>query len=201
MKRVAVPLLLALFCGATGCASSGTRADEAAAADIAPAPAPIQAAGSDARLVELQTSLTELLERIDVLNDRIARLETAASEPARAPAAWSAPALAVVPAPLAPGRVVEAPPPMTIEPPPPPPRATLSVAGTNRALLGAQIAEDYRNALMLYGRNKLADARKAFQNVFDADPAGELADNALYWIGETYFATGNFTEAMRYYSR
>jgi tol-pal system protein YbgF len=37
--------------------------------------------------------------------------------------------------------------------------------------------------------------------VFDADPTGELADNALYWIGETYFAAGNYSEAMKFYRR
>lgn len=198
MKLIAVPMLLALLGGAAGCASSSSRADEAAAADIAPAPAPIQAAAADARLVEMQTSLTELLERIDVLNDRIARLETTVSESGRQPAMAAAPSTSV-PAPAPRARVVEAPPPSMPEPQTAP--ATQAVAGTSRALLGAQIAEDYRNALMLYGRNKLPEARKAFQNVFDADPAGELADNALYWIGETYFATGNYPEAMRYYTR
>ena len=63
------------------------------------------------------------------------------------------------------------------------------------------LADDYRNALMLYGRGKFDDARRAFQQVFDQDPAGDLADNSLYWIGETYFAAGNYSEAMKYYKR
>jgi tol-pal system protein YbgF len=54
---------------------------------------------------------------------------------------------------------------------------------------------------MLYGRGKLADSRKAFQQVFDADPSGELADNALYWIGETWFATGDYQNAIRFFRR
>jgi tol-pal system protein YbgF len=54
---------------------------------------------------------------------------------------------------------------------------------------------------MLYGKNRVADSRRAFQDVFDADPTGELADNALYWIGETYFAAGDFTNASKYYRR
>ena len=115
MKSLAVPLLLALLGTAAGCASSSTRADEAAAADIAPAPAPIQAAAADARLVEMQTSLTELLERIDVLNDRIARLETAVSEPGRQPVVAAVP-MASAPAPAPRARVVEAPPPSNPEP-------------------------------------------------------------------------------------
>jgi tol-pal system protein YbgF len=28
-----------------------------------------------------------------------------------------------------------------------------------------------------------------------------LADNALFWIGETYYATGDYSTAIRYYGR
>ena len=45
------------------------------------------------------------------------------------------------------------------------------------------------------------EARRAFQQVFDAEPAGDLADNALFWIGETYYAAGDYTNAVRHYSR
>lgn len=54
---------------------------------------------------------------------------------------------------------------------------------------------------MLFGRNRFAEARAAFQQVFDAEPSGELADNALYWIGETYFAAADYPNAMKYYER
>ena len=37
--------------------------------------------------------------------------------------------------------------------------------------------------------------------VYSSDPAGELADNALYWIGGTYYETGKFNEAARVYDR
>ena len=70
-----------------------------------------------------------------------------------------------------------------------------------RALVSAQTADTYRNGLMLYGRGRFDDARKTFQQVFDADPTGDLADNSLYWIGETYFAAGNYAEAMKFYRR
>ena len=65
----------------------------------------------------------------------------------------------------------------------------------------ADLADAYRNALMLFGRGRHAESRAAFQHVFEADPNGELADNALYWIGETYFAAGDYTNALRYYAR
>ena len=47
----------------------------------------------------------------------------------------------------------------------------------------------------------MAEARATLQQVFDADASGELADNALYWIGETYYATGDYSSAMRAYER
>jgi tol-pal system protein YbgF len=145
---------------------------------------PAPTAAADPRLGEVQTQLTELLERIDVLNDRIARLEESRE--------GSAPASAVVPRSVAATReepAADAPPaPQVLSPPQP-------------ALVGAQIAGDYRNAIVLYGQGKLADARRAFQAVFDVDPHGDLADNALFWIGETYFAAKDYANALRLYSR
>ena len=140
-------------------------------------------AAPDPRLGEVQTQLTELLERIDVLNDRIARLEEGGA--AAAPAAVSAPSR--------PARTIPAPEagaaPQVLSPQP------------QAALVGAKIAGDYRNAIVLYGQSKLSDARRAFQEVFEADQHGDLADNALFWIGETYFATKDYVNAMRYYAR
>jgi tol-pal system protein YbgF len=128
-----------------------------------------QTTPSDQRLAEIQTALTELLERLDVINDRIVRLEQAQETPR--PAAQS-----VRPVPQQ-------------QPQP------------QRAVLGAQIAENYRKAIILYGGNRMAEARAAFQQVFDADPSGDLADNALFWIGETYYSAGDYGNASRFYSR
>jgi tol-pal system protein YbgF len=54
---------------------------------------------------------------------------------------------------------------------------------------------------MLFGRGRHAEARSAFQQVFESDAAGDLADNALFWIGETYYATGDYNNAVRHYNR
>jgi tol-pal system protein YbgF len=155
--------------------------------------APATSTVADARLGEMQTAMTELLERLDVVSDRLARLEEQ-----RAIAA--APAPQPVPQPVQ--IIVPAPPPITentagrpvsaVAPPP---------VQVSRALAGAQLADDYRAAIVLYGKGRVKEARQAFQDVFDSDPGGELADNALYWIGETYFAANDFQNAMRYYRR
>jgi len=168
-----------------GCASDRKDADE-----LRPVPIP-QAekealnpplAPGDARLAEMQTQLTELLERIDVLNARIAKLESGGQ------------ALMPVPPPPAP--------PPVPQPPPAQGQARVPVlhAETPSTKL-ADLADAYRNALMLFGRGRHAESRAAFERVFEADPTGELADNALFWIGETYFAAGDYSNAMRYYAR
>ena len=161
------PLWAAALLLVAACAS--TAQDDA----VAPAPQPPP---EDPRIGQLQTSLTELLERIDVLNDRIARLEEERTAPAPAPA--PSPQVSRPSAPL-----VAAPEP------------------AQGALANAKIADDYRKAIMSYGRGAYAEARAAFQGVLDADPTGDLADNALFWIGETYFAARDYNNALRYYTR
>jgi tol-pal system protein YbgF len=125
---------------------------------------------ADARVAELQTSMTELLERLDVMNERLARLEES-----------GAPAVPPAPQPA-------------VQPPPPP-------ATPSRALRGAELADQYRTAIVYYGSNRAAEARAAFQKVFDADPSSDLADNALFWIGETYYTAGDYANAISFYRR
>ncbi|HEV7485180.1 MAG TPA: tol-pal system protein YbgF [Thermoanaerobaculia bacterium] len=184
MKKYGAAIVLLLF--VTACATKKT--DENDVPSLVPPPEISSAtnAASDARLAEMQTSMTELLERIDVLNARIARLEAAPQAETR---------VAV----QTPPRVVEPAPRPALEPAPAPTRATSTpVSGP---LQNAAIADSYRGALILFGKGRMADARAALQQVFDADPSGELADNALYWIGETYYAASDFTNAMRAYER
>ena len=164
MRRAAVIFLLAAACAG----SRGT--DDARPPSLVPPP--------DPRIAELQTSMTELLERLDVLNARITKLESTGSEQRAAPVLSGREGSSE--------RVVA-------QPAPP--------ATSSAPLHFAAIADSYRNALMLFGKSRYAEARAAFQQVFDAEPAGELADNALYWIGETYFAAGDYASAMRYYER
>jgi tol-pal system protein YbgF len=177
MKKLAAALVILL---ATACASSQAAREMADDVPTPPPPGPTV----DQRLTEMQTAMTEMLERLDVLSDRISRMEVEGVGQAPPP---------VQPPPRQAGAPVA-----TQKPPaaPPPPEPKVS-----RAIVGAQIADNYRAALMLYGRGKLADSRKAFQQVFDSDPSGELADNALYWIGETWFAVADYTNAIKFFRR
>jgi len=186
----AVILLLALSACATQHADQNDVPSLVPPPDAATAPSN---PASDARLAEMQTSMTELLERMDVLNARIARLESPQSE-ARTSAATR---IQESPAPPPATRAaVTLAPPAAIEPPTP--RITPIVTGP---LQSAAIADNYRGALILYGKGRMADARTVLQQVFDADPSGDLADNALYWIGETFYAAADYGSAMRAYER
>ena len=187
-QAAAIVLVLAL----TGCAAYRAAGEGDPLPSLVPPPetAPATNAATDARLAEMQTSMTELLERIDVLNARIARLESAQGEGRVA----QTPTRAIEPPALTP-RSVE---PTALAPSLAPARATPPVSGP---LHSAAIADSYRTALILYGKGRMAEARAALQQVFDADTSGELADNALYWIGETYYSAGDYSSAMRAYER
>lgn len=194
MRKVAAALALVVF---VGCAST-KKADE----PLVGAPVAISASETDAKLQQMQTSMTELLERLDVLNDRIAKLEAAGTvtpPPARtaAPAREASPLAAAVESSAAAteSKVVESRSSAVaaVEPHP--------AGAPSKALAGAHTAEIYRTALVQVGQGKLAEARKTFQQVFDAEPTGDLADNALFWIGETYYSAGDYATAMRYYRR
>ena len=172
--------LLAVALLAVGCASQD-----------APPPASTPAP-QESQVAALQTSLTELLERMDVMNERLSRLEESRMISAPAPAPVPVPVTVPRAAPTETQAQMQAqvqPAPQPVQPQP------------SRALAGAQLADNYRAAIVLYGKGRAADARQAFQAVFDSDPSGELADNALVWIGETYFNAGDFQNAMRYYRR
>lgn len=165
-------LALASLPGA-GCASM--QQDE-------PSTAPAAVAAPDPRIGEMQTAMTELLERMDVLNERIARLEEGATPRTAETAAPVRPSTE----PAVTHRSVETP--VSREEPQP-------------ALIGARLADEYRQAIMLFGKGRHAEARSGFQAVFEADPTGDLADNALFWIGESYFAAKDYANATRFYTR
>jgi tol-pal system protein YbgF len=179
MKKLAVAVVLLL---SFGCTATGD----------APEPVTVPQAAPDPRIGELQTAMTELLERLDVMNSRLARLEetgaTASAPAVQAAAPMQQPIRETAVETSAATEMAAASPEAPAQP-------------MQRALVGAKLAEDYRQAIMLFGRGRHADARRAFQQVFDSEPTGDLADNALFWIGETYYAAGDYTNAVRHYSR
>ncbi|RCX28430.1 tol-pal system protein YbgF [Thioalbus denitrificans] len=105
---------------------------------------------------------------------RLGRLE--AGGPAPAPAA----------APAAPGPAATA-----------PPAADSAPAGVD------EVAEQqaYEQAFDLLKQGRYADAAAAFSRFLTDFPGGTYAPNAQYWLGEAYYVTRRFDEALAEFSK
>jgi tol-pal system protein YbgF len=190
MKKLAVlVLILSAACAST---TDDGGPEPVAAPQVVTDPALTQTVNA------MQTQLTELLERLDVMNSRLAQVEEQGTSGV-APREVQLPASAAAAAsPIsAPTRTI----PQAATSQPAEVRSPSSSEAPQRAVVGAQLAEDYRQAIMLFGRGRHAEARRGFEAVFEADNGGDLADNALFWIGETYFAAGDLKNAVRFYTR
>ncbi len=56
--------------------------------------------------------------------------------------------------------------------------------------------EAYERAFQALKDLKYADAAKLFQSFLDQYPGSEYADNAQYWLGESYYVTRNYDIAL-----
>ncbi|MBI1922095.1 MAG: tol-pal system protein YbgF [Geobacter sp.] len=54
----------------------------------------------------------------------------------------------------------------------------------------------YQRSLDAYKASDMAKAREMFQRFLELHPKHELAANARYWIGETYYSEKNFEQAI-----
>lgn len=54
----------------------------------------------------------------------------------------------------------------------------------------------YDAALSLYGAGEYAEAGRGFQAFVESFPDNPLADNAQYWLGESYFARKAYLQAL-----
>lgn len=60
---------------------------------------------------------------------------------------------------------------------------------------GGSAEEQYNNALELLRQANYPQAEQAFRSFVRAHPGDRLAGNAQYWLGETYYVRGNYTDA------
>lgn len=61
--------------------------------------------------------------------------------------------------------------------------------------------KDYETAFGLYRAGKYADAIDRFQAFLQTHPSSEFADNALFWMGESYFKLNDFEQAAVAFDR
>ena len=59
---------------------------------------------------------------------------------------------------------------------------------------------EYDTALAILREGRYADAALAFKQFLNNHPGSPLADNANYWLGETYYVTRDFDQAMATFS-
>ena len=59
----------------------------------------------------------------------------------------------------------------------------------------------YQAAFNLLKAGRYDQAAKSFQKFLEAYPDGKFADNAQYWLGESYYVTRNFDSAMREFDK
>ena len=59
----------------------------------------------------------------------------------------------------------------------------------------------YQAAFNLLKAGRYDQAAKSFQKFLDEYPSGKFADNAQYWLGESYYVTRNFDSAMREFDK
>ena len=160
----------------------------------------VEALGTEVR--ELRGQMEALSHRIDQMEERqrqlyldadqrLQRIESAAAaqaagplpQPGALPAAPTTPTQAATPGQPAPG--------------------TAPTAQTPDATGVDPFAEQqaYQSAFELLKSGRYDEAAVAFQQFLGEFPTGSYADNAQYWLGETFYITRRFEQAVQEFER
>ncbi|MCY7355526.1 MAG: tol-pal system protein YbgF [Lysobacter sp.] len=115
------------------------------------------------------------------LDGRLNRLEGSGATTVRAPAASTATPPAVV-------NTVPAVAPVSSEP--------MLYGDASAVAKSADERSAYNGAFDTLKAGRYADAARQFQGFLQAYPNGSYAPNALYWLGESYYVTGNYPLAQ-----
>jgi len=75
-----------------------------------------------------------------------------------------------------------------------------SLAPGELPLPGGSDRDNYQAAFELLKEQRYDDAAKAFRQFLVAFPDSQLADNAQYWLAESYYVSGDFEEALGQFS-
>ena len=159
----------------------------------------------------LATEVRELRGQAEALSHRIEQMEErqrqlyldADQRLQRIESAATAPAQTASPSPQ-PGALPAAPttPTQTATPGQPPP-VTAPTAQTPDATGVDPFAEQqaYQSAFDLLKSGRYDEAALAFQQFIAEFPTGSYADNAQYWLGETFYITRRFEQAVQEFER
>lgn len=75
-----------------------------------------------------------------------------------------------------------------------------SLAPGELPLPGGSDRDNYQAAFELLKEQRYDDAAKAFRQFLVAFPESQLADNAQYWLAESFYVSGDFEEALGQFS-
>ncbi|MCX5800603.1 MAG: tol-pal system protein YbgF [Candidatus Eisenbacteria bacterium] len=78
---------------------------------------------------------------------------------------------------------------------------TLEASGDTLAIAYPEAAKAYRDAYLDITAGKYELARMGFEEFLKSFPESELADNAQYWIGESYYAQEQYGEAYEAFKK
>ncbi|MSQ47124.1 MAG: tol-pal system protein YbgF [Deltaproteobacteria bacterium] len=166
-------------------------------------------------LAKVRGEMEELRHRVDraaktrpavspqvrALEDRIATLERQATVPREAPRpSAAAPIPSAVPSPkpnVAPPAVSPEGQMAAVAPPPPPPALALpSEDELTLAKESFEAQEEYRAAWQALSGQRYNEAIQQFRTFQRKNPTSEMADDAQYWIGESYFTRRDYNRAI-----
>ncbi|WP_456465720.1 tol-pal system protein YbgF [Persephonella sp.] len=77
----------------------------------------------------------------------------------------------------------------------------LEKEGEEKVKIPENPEELYRYGLDAYYKGKIEVAREMFEKFIKKFKNSELYDNALFWIGQTYFAEGRYDKAVKTFDR
>lgn len=72
---------------------------------------------------------------------------------------------------------------------------------SSRGSGSAEAEKIYQEAFVFLNAGRYDDAIGSFSRTIDASPTGDLADNAQYWLGETYYVKRQFDMARSNFSQ
>jgi tol-pal system protein YbgF len=147
----------------------------------------------DAEVTSLRDEVSKLQGEVDGLKKELAKRGGA---PAAAPGNQSAAPAPTEGAQAAPGgtAAVASPNPTTSNP-------TTETPTPGESAASSEEVKDYETAFGLYRAGKYADAIDRFQAFLQTHPSSEFADNALFWMGESYFKLNDFEQAAVAFDR
>lgn len=142
--------------------------------------------------------------QVQVLEDRVVALERQLAVRRETPMPRPAPAIPAPPAGMPPPSTSTEPPQVAAVPAPAPtPPPVLSLPIEDEILLAKEppeVQEDYRGAWQALNGQQYDRAIQQFRTFQRKNPASELADDAQFWIGESYFTRRDYNRAILEYN-